>query len=626
MPLPVPKLDSRTWDELIAEALALVPDLAPRWTDHNTHDPGITLIELFAWLTELQLFQLDRVPPELLRAYLRMAGVEPAPAGVAATTVALRRPPTAAPLTLPAGFSVCDTTRATVFQSTAQLTVSEAWLELDPAEGTDRGRIVVTDASTTVDVTAANGRGFAPFGDEPRVGAVMLVGFTERPAAPFSLYAWSAAAGTPVDEEEHYWARTTWEQGVGGGSWAPLDVGSDATRALTRDGSVVLAGLATQPDPADGRHWIRCRLLSGSYECPPILRALAVNATPVHHAATAAGGEQLGVSRGTAGQTFRLVGRPAVASSTALRLVVGGAADDGWQEVAEWDLTGPDDRHYRLDPAEGTITFGDGRRGRVPRAGAAIEARHYQVGGGEAGNVPAGILTRTRDAGALLPVIQPYPATGGSPAEPLAAAHGRALDLLTRPTRGVTTADLEALALETPGVPVGRAHAVPGHHRGYGCLPAAGVVTVVVLPRCGAPPTPSAGFLRAVCRHLEPRRPLTTELHVVGPAYVTVSVSATLHVAPGAPTDLAGSAGRALTAFFHPLHGGTDGRGWPFGRDVYETEVMAMLNALPGVRYVDRLGIRGPGDTAPRCGNLPLCPTDLVWSGAHRIDVEESER
>jgi hypothetical protein len=53
---------------------------------------------------------------------------------------------------------------------------------------------------------------------------------------------------------------------------------------------------------------------------------------------------------------------------------------------------------------------------------------------------------------------------------------------------------------------------------------------------------------------------------------------------------------------------------------------MAMLNELPGVRYVDRLGIRGPGDTVPRCGNLPLCPTDLVWSGAHRLNVEESER
>jgi hypothetical protein len=51
-----------------------------------------------------------------------------------------------------------------------------------------------------------------------------------------------------------------------------------------------------------------------------------------------------------------------------------------------------------------------------------------------------------------------------------------------------------------------------------------------------------------------------------------------------------------------------------------------LLNALPGVRHVDGLGIRGPGDTAPRCGNLPICPTDLVRSGPHHIRVEESER
>jgi len=41
---------------------------------------------------------------------------------------------------------------------------------------------------------------------------------------------------------------------------------------------------------------------------------------------------------------------------------------------------------------------------------------------------------------------------------------------------------------------------------------------------------------------------------------------------------------------------------------------------------VDGLGISGPGDATPRCGNLPVCPTDLVWPGTQQITVEESER
>jgi predicted phage baseplate assembly protein len=259
----------------------------------------------------------------------------------------------------------------------------------------------------------------------------------------------------------------------------------------------------------------------------------------------------------------------------------------------------------------------------VPAAGAKIVAESYAVGGGPTGNVPAGRLNRLVGAGALIAVHQPFPATGGAAAESLSHAHGRALDRLARANRVVTGEDLKALAMETPGVPMGRVGVLPGHHPAFGCIPAAGVVTVVVLPRCGDPPRPSAELLDEVRRYLERRRLVTTELHVVGPTYVPVNVSATLHVGPGAPANLATAAEQALDALFDPLTGGS-GSGWPFGRDVLESEVMAALNELPGVRYVDELGISGPGDAAPRCGNLPLCPTELVESRPHRIQVEEN--
>jgi predicted phage baseplate assembly protein len=657
MPLPVPKLDSRTWEELTTEARALLPRLAPGWTDHNVHDPGITLVELFAWLTELLLFQLDRLPPATLRSYLRLAGVTPHPAGVAATVVALRQPPGAAgPVTLRQGFQVSDDAREVRFESSRGLTVSRAWLELDPAEATTRGRVVVEDGGGLVDVTpgrGANERWFSPFGAYPRPGNAVRLGFSELPAGPgqrLSLYVWTASwmtdagqaaklqaesvrlaahCGRPARRDwlRHYRARTVWEYWAGAAGWRRLQVPADETRGLTLSGRVVLRGPPVHPrDPANGRHWIRCRLTAGGYDCPPVLRTIAVNAVPVRHAATFLRLEALGRSRGTANQSFMLARRPVVAGSTRLRIVAGGTADDDWLEVTTWDQTGPDDRHYRLVPEGGTIAFGDGRRGRVPPAGAQVEVRGYRVGGGPAGNLPAGRLTRLVGSGALLPVVQPYPAAGGAPAEPLGRAHGRALDRLAEPARGVTTADLETLALETPGVPVGRAHAVAGHHPAFGCVPAAGVVTVVVLARCGDPPVPSRELLEAVRRYLEPRRPLTTELHVVGPTYLPVTVSATLHAAAGAPPDLARRADQALTAFFHPLTGGTDGSGWPFGRDVLESEVMAQLQALPEVRFVDRLGISGPDDAAPRCGNLSLCPTQLVWSRPHRITVEEGTR
>jgi predicted phage baseplate assembly protein len=651
MPLPLPSLDTRNWDELVDESRALIPRHGPAWTDHNLHDPGITLMELLAWLTELQLFQLDRILPPRMRSFLRLVGVEVRQAAVAETVVALRQGPGSPnPVHLSTGFQVADERREVLFESAHALTVSPAWLELSSDEGTQRGRVVVEAGGARSDQTDSlldPERTLAPFGLAPAMGDALWLGFSERPAEEgdqLSLYfrtpTWRGDAdvrhriaaelaarthdcGAPASDQadRHYAARTVWEYRSGSGDWEPLNVIADQTRALTLTGRVVLRGPDQhQPDPETGRHWIRCRLAAGRFDCPPRLERAAVNAARVRHAATTGAAEELGVSRGTARQLYTLSSRPAVARST--RIDVDG--DSTWREVLNWDRSSPADQHYRLDPEAATIEFGDGLRGRVPAAGAKIVAASYAVGGGVAGNIPALRLNRLVGAGALIAVVQPTPATGGAPAESLSHAHGRALRRLERPDRGVTAEDVEAIARETPGVPIGRVRALPGHHPDFGCICAAGVVTVVVLPRCGDPPLPSRELLREVRRYLERRRLVCTEFHVVGPTYVTVTVSATLHAGPGAPANLADGADRALDALFDPLTGGSDGDGWPFGRAVLESEVMAALNALPGVRFVDGLGISGPEDAVPRCGNLPLCPTELVDSRPHRIHVKES--
>jgi hypothetical protein len=72
LPLNLPNLDDRSYADLVAEARALLPALAPDWTDHNPADPGITLIELFAWLTEMLLYRLNQVTDENRVAFLRL--------------------------------------------------------------------------------------------------------------------------------------------------------------------------------------------------------------------------------------------------------------------------------------------------------------------------------------------------------------------------------------------------------------------------------------------------------------------------------------------------------------------------------------------------------------------------
>lgn len=59
--LPIPNLDDRMFEQMVMEARKSIPKLFPEWTDENEHDPGITLLELMSWMTEMQQYYLDRV-------------------------------------------------------------------------------------------------------------------------------------------------------------------------------------------------------------------------------------------------------------------------------------------------------------------------------------------------------------------------------------------------------------------------------------------------------------------------------------------------------------------------------------------------------------------------------------
>src|SRR5664279_711570 len=82
MPLQMPNLDDRSYNDLLEEALALIPALSPEWTNHNPSDPGITLVELFAYLSDMLIYRLNRVTDENIRKFLKLLNgpewVEPA--------------------------------------------------------------------------------------------------------------------------------------------------------------------------------------------------------------------------------------------------------------------------------------------------------------------------------------------------------------------------------------------------------------------------------------------------------------------------------------------------------------------------------------------------------------------
>jgi predicted phage baseplate assembly protein len=647
MPLPSPLVDERTYADLIGEAEAVIHRLAPAWTNHNASDPGRTLLELLAWITEADLYRTSRAAASSLRAFLRWLGVTPHPAGVAETWIEVVQPfpPDGQPFDLAAGTEVKTAEKDGVIFSTT------APVRIVPASLTAQGAVLVDEGGALVDRTDDNedARPFAPLGARPATNDALYLGFDQPLAGLVQLYVRTTTAadddatrarlvaesnahaadlcaahleGTS-DWRTHYGVDTVWEYWTGATGWQAIPTVVDETRALTLSGVVRLdvpAGHAAGWSERSGC-FIRYRLLRGTYDCPPSIVRVGINAVPVRHARRVAG-ELLGVSTGRADQFFPCKNTPIVFEDADVHVDVAGATE-GWNVASDWDRVGAHARTCVLDSTDGGLRFGNGRRGRVPPAEAMIHF-DYCVGSGPAGNLRAGSLRRASlPDGTPIGVRQRFDATGGTLAETIDEARGRAIRILGETRRAVTLADFETLALETPGVPVGRALAIADHHPDLPGYPALGSVTVVIVPACmDGGGVASGAMLDAVACYLDRRRTITTELHVVAARFVTVAVRARLYVAAGAdPRAIQQTARARINDFFHPLQGGPDGGGWPIGRAVYRSEIFALLTALPQVTDVDELSLLVDDESGGRCGNVPICVDTLVAPGVHDFTV-----
>jgi hypothetical protein len=641
MTLPLPHLDKLEYDALVGEARDLLPYLAPEWTDHNAHDPGITLLELLAWLSEANSYRLDRLPPASERAFLRLLDYRPRPAQVARTVLAFDGG--SGPLA--PGQQVSTADGRTRFQIGTPFQVVDAHIVA----------LLTSNASgwTTLDPSSS----FQPLGAQPAVGDAFYIGFNVALAPAGGRVRLFALSDDPARDEatwhalyaehrrtrgntpvgclrtpchclhplwQHHGARVSWQY-YDGATWQSLPGLRDATRALSLSGPLrFTAPSDMQPGDVPGHDapfFIRAQLVCGEYDCAPRWSALWLNAVLARHAADNPV-RTLGPSSGQAAQHFDLSREPIVPSHTEVTLTLPDATQSRWDERATFDRSGPLARHFTIDTARGQIVFGDGRSGRVPEAGGSVSAQ-WQTGSGAGGNLPAHSLVALLAGPPALGVNQVVAAWGGAEAETLGAAEARAVQSLANARCPVTLQDFERLALQVPGAPLARAHAVAEFHPRLHCLPATGCVTLVVVSPCvRSHPDPTPALCRAVRCYLETRRPVTTEVHVTGPEWLTVSVKATLRTRDGAnAASLRAEALRRINTFFDTLIGGPDGNGWAFGRPVFRTEVLALLDTLPGVTAVEALALVPDDGADDLCNNIALCPHGLVRSGAHVFTV-----
>jgi predicted phage baseplate assembly protein len=650
--LAVPDLDDRRWQDLVDEAETLIRHYAPQWTDHNPSDIGMALIELFAWLVESLIYRLNRVPEKNYIAFLNLLGIRRAPKAPARTLLTFTATGNGAEVAAGTAAQTAgsETDEPIIFETDAPLTVVPVEV-VGVVRVDDIARPTVASPAVLPDPTAmslAPGESvqicIALDTEEPPLRGLDLHVEPVRPPRDrqaVERIEWMHSVAPPADPEAE-------ERSERFGPWNRFDVLHDGTAGLVRPGAVrlhVAAGVDwTTQDAADwmlgsvgapegAHHWLGLRItndspppVAGAPPPPPLVLRLdqvLPNTTSARSVGTV-NHEVLGRGTGKPGQVVRLARWPLFARPDTdapyehLIVIVAGVV---WHAVDSMP-DGPG-QFYLLDPVAGEITFGDGDqapgRGSAPGADEEIVAERYRyVSAGSAGNVPAGRVTMLRHAAAaphpvpLRGVTNPVPGFGGTDEEPIEETKRRAPETLRHRDRAVTADDYERLArTAAPGIAQVRClpprlHArnepggIPGVPWTYAKLQRAlGVVNVLVVPDLGLDvpePTASLALVQDVLRALDKRRPVGTALHVDGPRYVRVGVTARVAVFPSALeqglvrdreqvfTDTAAR----IRRFLHPVHG-RDGLGWRIGQSISISDLYQAVRPAEDVGFITSL-------------------------------------
>ena len=668
------RLDDQRYEDIVREAVGRLPWLCPQWTDHNGHDPGITLIELMAWYKEMQQYQMDQLTPSLRRELLRLAGVTPLPpqAAVCALEVAPDEP-----------------VRQALSRLVSRQEVPFELLEPIPARRLALEQVQVEQGGQTTDVHGllAGDTGLKPFAFGGQGGSALRLGFAGTPGGTLRL--WFDIAPPQGVAHNPFAAGQTPPRGI---AWSFGDTAAqpltDETHAFSQSGYVTLETPDSWSAGADGLYWLQLTLTrAGCEEQPRLLgvsdrryqaaqqctyarscrftlpaqagqRAVLPDAlariaelavflrTPAGWEQTAAyqqmqteegrillldaqgaaedGGENLLVVCLDPARMYDLlfdtVGRPGeelflnLGGQTVLpqnfRLLCQTLEEDGSVHPAEWrcvdDLyaCGPRDRVFTYDPVRETICFGNGQYGAMVVAGkGSVLVTDLTVSQCSMGNVPA-------DAGLYFTdderTVGNAAGVGGRDRESLAEAGDRLLRQLRSTGKCLSAADYEEQARRTPGLRVAAAKALPDYdpEAPVGARGQA-MVTVVVRPDAEERrPLPDQRFLDAVAQQLARCRTIGIRTKVIGPRYIDIYVTAQLRAAAGLDRQAAVDAlDRLLSADRAEI-----------GAPVRRSDVMALLQQLPGALELQRLELHGTGQNVYQtpAGDIRIPPDAIA--------------
>ena len=638
MPLPPLVLDDLDWQRLSDASRQRIPALsAGKWTLHSPVDPGITLVELYAWLLDQRVYWIDRVPEPMFRAVVELLGEKMEPVKSARTVVALERSGTLSEVRAGTALGIPRADAGPIFSTSEGIQLLKVARVGLSVGGVDRTHDLDEQRGVTLfgaDGSPGEARITLYISSAPPAAATRPFSlFLEVQEAPDVLPQWNPEAVTVAPPAEITWwySRT-----------APQAPGQFATNVV-RDGTGGLrrAGIVRLPVPADWApdgpavggltpYSLFLRTRAATFTFPPSVNQIVPNAVLAQHTR---------VVRERRREEFLALPGQAITLDESFsppipeRVRLHVREVDGhwhrWLPVADFARSGPTDRVFRVDRARRRIEFGNGLTGRIPRP-MLVPVNAYNmriaisVGGGVDGNVGAGVEWAGEAVSASdLSATSLTTAVGGIDAEGVDLARVRIGGLLNRVERAVTPEDHVDLARDTPGVAIARAHAAVGFHPGHACVAVPGTVTVFVVPWAPrgahveaderiAAPQPDPGALRAVRARLENARMVGTQVWVCPPRYRKVRLAVRILGDPVDPAAARARVTETLRRFLDPLEGGDDREGWPFGDPLRPSVLMREGSSADGDGDVDSVSIGLDGEApSENCQEVRIGPHDL---------------
>jgi hypothetical protein len=622
------KLDDLAWNQMVDATRRRIPAASSgQWTLHAPVDPGITLLDLFAYLLEQRVYWMDHAPDSLIRGALSLLGEKPLPTQVAATVMHLPKVDEFLLLPKAERFTLTGSTPPSIFTSDKEV-VLLPFEKLD--EQRERVELEIDGKDRTADL--AHGKVLRLFPASGEAAEVKILFYLRRPLPQnigpkqFSLFIelfespnvvpqWSPKVPAPPAAA----AKVRWFYSTAPKKRAPFaDVEiDDGTAGLRRSGLVSLpikSDWAPVDNPSDQLFVYALWMVvdKATFSAPPRLSRLCPNVVIARHKRQSVEhklkldwlplpGNEIAIA--DLPENDILKDYPAIESSIILKILERDGKWHKWRRTSDLDFHGPSDRVFVADRTLGKISFGDGLTGRLPvlrSEGQEQLCIRYRVGGGAAGKLGTSLRwTTTASDGTTVEAVNIVPTVGGEDAETIQAFRERAAASLKARTRAVIREDFEEIACKVPGVAIKRAHAAVGFHPNHPRTPIPGAVTVFIVPDVSRPdvlgesfdesiaesafvaaPVPDEGALAAVRQKLDEARLVGTEVFVLPPLYRNVKLTLVIESNAANRVELSSRIKLRLRRFFDPLIGGDDGNGrdegtgWPFGEPVRPSAIL----------------------------------------------------